>query len=130
MALQPAPPVRLLIVDPDPLTVRLLRATLAGEGYDIDAAANGAEALQRISKSRPEVVLLELVLPDMHGLDIVLSLKAAPATRGIVVIVVTSRNGDEAEAAAIRAGASGYVRKPIDPIAFPDLVGATLRPAR
>ena len=121
---------RLLIVDPDPLTVRLLRATLAGEGYDIDSAASGAEALQKISISPPEVVLLELALPDMHGMEIVLSLKAAPATRDIVVVVVTRRNGHEAEAAAIRAGASGYVRKPIDPIAFPDLVGATRKPDR
>jgi CheY-like chemotaxis protein len=126
MPLQAAAPARLLIVDPDPASVRLLRATLADQGYEIDAATNGAEALKRISTTPPEVLLLELALPDMHGLDVVVSLKAAPETRDIVVIVVTSRNGQAAEAAAIRAGAAGYVRKPIDPIAFPDVVASAL----
>jgi CheY-like chemotaxis protein len=130
MPLQPSSRARLLIVDPDPISVRLLRATLASEGYDIDVAANGADALRKISTSPPEVVLLELALPDMHGLDLLLTLKAATATRDIVVIVVTSRNGHEAEAAAMGAGASGYVRKPIDPIAFPDFVASTVKPDR
>jgi CheY-like chemotaxis protein len=128
MPLAPVAATRLLIVDPDRLSVRLLRATLAGEGYDIDAAATGTEALQKISSWGPKVVLLELALPDMRGLDVVLSLKAALATRDTVVVVVTSRNGHEVEAAAIRAGASGYVQKPIDPIAFPKFLGSKLGP--
>lgn len=126
MAPPPSPPLRLLIVDPDPLSVRLLRATLADAGYEIDSARSGTEALQRISILAPQVLLLEPALPDMAGLDLIVSLKAAATTRDIVVIVVTSRNGHEAEAAARRGGASGYVRKPIDPIAFPDLIGAIL----
>lgn len=123
-------PARLLIVDPDPLSARLLRATLAEEHYVIDVAVSGADALRKIAASPPKVLLLELALPDMPGLELVLSLRAAPETRDIVVIVVTSRNGHEAETAALRAGASGYVRKPIDPIAFPDFMGSTLKPPR
>lgn len=119
-------PTRLLIVDPDPLSVRLLRATLADAGYEIESARSGTDALHKISITTPHVLLLEPALPDMSGLELIVSLKAAATTRDIVVIVVTSRNGHEAEAAARRGGASGYVRKPIDPIAFPDLIGSIL----
>lgn len=121
---------RLLIVEPDPMSARLLRATFASEPYEIEVAVSGAEALQKIASSPPEVVLLELGLPDMAGADLVVSLKASPSTRDIVVIIVTGKNGHEAEAAARRAGAAGYVRKPIDPVTFPELVDSTRKIVR
>ena len=119
----PAPKGRLLIVDADPLSVRLLQATLAHEAYEIDAAGSGQAALSKIKSQLPAVLLLELALPDMNGIDLITTLKAEPSTRDIVVIVVTSRNGHETEANVLRAGAAAYVRKPIDPIAFPELLG-------
>jgi CheY-like chemotaxis protein len=122
------PNARLLIVDPDALSVRLLRATLAQDSYDIDAASTGQEALSKIAAACPAVLLLELALPDMNGVDLITSLKAEPGTRDIVVIVVTSRNGRETEAEVLRSGAAAYVRKPIDPLAFPGLLGLKLGP--
>jgi len=119
---------RLLIVDSDPLSARLLRATLADENYEIDVARTGREALGKIVALTPAVVLLELALPDMDGVDLITTLKAAPSTRDIVVVVVTSRNGHATEAEVLRSGAAGYVRKPIDPLAFPGMLGPKLAP--
>jgi DNA-binding response OmpR family regulator len=124
----PAQKAPLLIVDPDPLSARLLRATLAQENYDIDVASTGREALRKIVARPPAILLLELVLPDMNGIDLITTLKADPSTRDIVVIVVTSRNGHATEAEALRSGAAAYVRKPIDPIAFPAILGPKLDP--
>jgi len=120
--------IPLLIVEPDPLSARLLQVTLADENYEIDVATTGREALSKIVARPPAVVLLELALPDMNGVDLITSLKASPSTRDIVVIVVTSRNGPATEAEVLRSGATGYVRKPIDPIAFPAILGAKPAP--
>jgi CheY-like chemotaxis protein len=115
--------IPLLIVEPDPLSARLLQVTLADENYDIDVATTGREALSKIVARPPALLLLELTLPDMNGVDLITTLKAAASTRGIVVIVVTSRNGHATEAEVLRSGAAAYVRKPIDPLAFPTLLG-------
>ena len=120
--------IPLLIVEPDPLSARLLQVTLADENYEIDVATTGREALSKIVARPPAVVLLELALPDMNGVDLITSLKASPSTRDIVVIVVTSWNGPATEAEVLRSGATGYVRKPIDPIAFPAILGAKPAP--
>jgi DNA-binding response OmpR family regulator len=118
----PRAKARLLIVDPDVVSVRLLRATLAEDNYEIDAARTGEEAMSKIVAACPAVMLLELVLPDMNGVDLIVKLKARASTRDIVVIVVTTKNGPETEAAVLRAGATAYVRKPIDALAFPGLL--------
>ena len=118
----------MLIVEPDHLSARLLQATLADENYDIDVASTGREALTKIVAQTPAVLLLELALPDMNGIDLITTLKADPSTRDIVVIVVTSRNGHATEADVLRSGAAAYVRKPIDPLAFPGILGPMLVP--
>jgi CheY-like chemotaxis protein len=95
--------IPLLIVEPDPLSTRLLQVTLAEENYDIDVATTGREALSKIIARPPVVLLLELALPDMNGVDLITTLKAAASTRDIVVIVVTSRNGHATEAELLRS---------------------------
>ena len=108
-----------LLVDDDPMSVRLLRAALSAEGCSLDAAASGKEALEKILECRPDLVVLDLILPDFAGLDLIRTLKADEATRDIVIVVVTTRNGPTTEAAVLQAGASAYVRKPIDPLVLP-----------
>lgn len=117
---------RVLIVDDDPASVRLLRATLADEGCLLDSADTGKAALKSIERDRPHLVLLDLILPDTNGLDLIRTLRADPATRDIVIVVVTGHNGHATEAAALQAGCSAYVRKPLDPITLPQLLASTL----
>ena len=114
--------LRVLLIDDDAMSVRLLRAALTGEGCSLDAAASGKEALARILETRPDLVVLDLILPDIAGLDLIRTLKADELTRDIVIVVVTTRNGHTTEAAVLQAGASAYVRKPIDPLVLPAIL--------
>ncbi len=100
---------RILVIDDEPQLVRALRTTLEGAGYLVDTATSGAEALTAASFRPPDVILLDLVLPDMRGTDVCRELRrwtAAP-------IVLVSAVDDEVEkVAALDAGADDYVTKP------------------
>ena len=99
----------ILIVDDEPPIRRLLRTTLAAHEYRIVEAANGAEALSAMRHHRPDLVLLDLGLPDVDGLELIGRLRDL----GHVPIVVLSSRGDEAaKVIALDAGADDYVTKP------------------
>jgi two-component system, OmpR family, KDP operon response regulator KdpE len=101
--------VKILVVDDEPQILRALRTTLRGAGYDVKTAATGEEALASAAADPPEAVILDLVLPDLHGTDVCRELRKwsdAP-------ILVLSAVGDEQEkVAALDAGADDYVTKP------------------
>lgn len=82
---------RLLVVEDDPSVRGLLRTLLAAEGYQVTVAADGLAALDQASAQRPELILLDVVLPDLGGVRVVEELRADPALAGIPVLVVTGR---------------------------------------
>jgi two-component system, OmpR family, KDP operon response regulator KdpE len=100
---------QVLVVDDEPQILRALRTTLRGAGYEVTTAATGEDALAAAAADPPEAVILDLVLPDMHGTDVCRELRRwtdAP-------ILVLSAVGDEQEkVAALDAGADDYVTKP------------------
>jgi two-component system, cell cycle response regulator DivK len=120
---------RVLVVDDNPLNVELARAVLAADGFEVDAAADAAEAAQRIHLFRPALVLMDVQLPGVDGLTLTRQIKADPATRGIVVLAFTAyaMKGDEAK--MLQAGCDGYLSKPIDVGSFAAAVRARLPPA-
>jgi two-component system KDP operon response regulator KdpE len=100
---------RVLVVDDEPQLLRALRTTLEGSGYTVDTAENGEAALAAVSIRAPDVILLDLVLPDMRGTDVCREVRLWSA----VPIVLVSAVDDEAEKiAALDAGADDYVTKP------------------
>jgi len=100
---------RILVVDDEPHILRALQATLRGAGYDVVAAATGEEALRSAAVRPPKAVILDLVLPDRHGLEVCRELRAWSKA----AILVLSAVGDECEkVAALDAGADDYVTKP------------------
>jgi two-component system, cell cycle response regulator DivK len=116
----------ILIVDDNVQNLKLARVILANEGYDVRTAADAEEALALLRTSRPLVILMDLQLPGMDGLQLTRQLKADRATRGIQVIALTAyaMKGDEEKAFA--AGCDGYVSKPIDTERLPELVRSHL----
>lgn len=103
--------MKALIVDDDPGIRRFLRIGLKTEGYEVLEAASGREALRVVSARRPDVVVLDLGLPDMDGQDLV------PAIRGVsdaVLIVLSVRDAQREKIAALDAGADDYLTKPFD----------------
>ena len=117
---------RILIVDDNVQNLKLARVILANEGYDVLTAADAEDALALLRTARPKLILMDIQLPGMDGLQLTRQLKADPSTRSIAVIALTAyaMKGDEEKALA--AGCDGYVSKPIDTDHLPEIVRAHL----
>jgi two-component system cell cycle response regulator DivK len=114
-------PPLILIVDDDERNLKLARDVLRGAGLRTVEARDGSEAIARAVERLPNVVLLDLQLPDMHGTDVARELKRNPRTEGIPLVAVTAlRPVDGGWLSA--AGFNGYLGKPIDVAAFPEQV--------
>ena len=120
----PGEPV--IIIDDHPINLRLLEIVLGEEGYDVRTAADAEEALALLETFRPRLIMTDIRLPGMNGLELTRRLKADPATRDIIIIAVTSCavKGDDAKAFA--AGCDDYLTKPISTVSLPGLVARHL----
>jgi two-component system, cell cycle response regulator DivK len=116
----------ILIVDDNPTNLKLARVLLRTQGFEVLTAGNAVEALDVMRTCRPRLILMDLQLPGMDGLELTRRLKADPATRSILIIAVTAyaMKGDAERTAA--AGCDGYVPKPIDVDSLPDRIRAWL----
>lgn len=104
----------ILIVDDNPHNLKLARVVLSQEGHDVRTASDAEQALELLEQFHPRVVLMDIQLPGMDGLELTRRLKADPARRDIVIIALTAyaMKGDEEKARA--AGCDGYLSKPVD----------------
>ena len=105
----------ILVVDDDPKVVRVVEINLAQEGYQIRTAADGEEALAAVARERPDLVLLDVMMPRMDGFEALKRLKADPATAEIPIIMLTARAQDEDVFEGYGTGAQWYLTKPFDP---------------
>lgn len=105
---------RILVVDDNPAGVDLMRAQLDGEGYSIDSAGDGEQALEKVSETTPDLVILDIMLPKMSGFEVCKRIKGNEATRSIPVIMVTALNDMESRAKGITAGADEFLSRPVD----------------
>ena len=116
----------ILIVDDNPQNLKLAKVILCAEGYDVKTAIDAEDALSVLRGFTPRLILVDVQLPGMDGLELTRQLKADPARRDIVIIAVTSyaMKGDDQKAFA--AGCDGYMSKPIDIDALPRVVAEHL----
>lgn len=112
----------ILIVDDNPVNLKLIRILLTGEGYDVHTANDAEEAIRLLRELRPRVILMDIQLPGMDGLALTRRLKADPTTRDIMIIGLTAyaMKGDEEKMLA--AGCDGYIAKPIDTRTLPGVI--------
>jgi putative two-component system response regulator len=104
----------ILIVDDESRNVRLLEALLRPEGYLTRSAASGKEALASIEQQAPDLILLDIMMPEMTGYEVAGVLKANPGTANIPIIMVTALTDRDARLAGLNAGAEEFLTKPID----------------
>jgi CheY-like chemotaxis protein len=116
----------ILVVDDQPANLKLARVMLASEGYEVRTAADAEEALTVLRDFRPRLILMDIQLPGMDGLELTRRLKADPATRDVVILAMTAyaMKGDDEKALA--AGCDGYVSKPIDTRTVPGVIATHL----
>ncbi len=103
---------RVLVVDDEPDAVDLLQEFLAGKGYEVVTACNGEEALERVKADRPHVILLDVRMPRMNGLEVLRQVRQIDKEVG--VIMVTAVNEEDTGRQAMALGAFDYVVKPLD----------------
>jgi two-component system cell cycle response regulator DivK len=114
----------ILIVDDNLINLKLARVTLAAEGYQVRTAEDAAEALAVLKEFRPRLILMDIQMPGVDGLELSRRLKTAPETKDIVIVALTAyaMKGDAEKALA--AGCDGYISKPVDTRTLPGRVAA------
>jgi putative two-component system response regulator len=110
----PQRPATILIVDDEAPNVKLLETLLHAEGYATVVARNGSEALALAAAQNPDLILLDVMMPDMDGFETVARLKADPRTQPVPVIMVTALDDRNSKLRALEAGAEEFLSKPID----------------
>jgi two-component system alkaline phosphatase synthesis response regulator PhoP len=112
--------MKLLIADDEPAVRALVHVTLEGEEYEILEAADGLEALEVARDESPSLVLLDIMMPRLDGLEVCRQLKSDPDTSDIVVVMLTAQAQDRDQGLA--AGADDYFTKPFSPLALLNMV--------
>lgn len=106
---------RVVIADDDPDIRRLVEMTVTNAGCDVTVASDGEEALERVRDSRPDLVILDVLMPRMDGWEVARALKSDPATREVPVMFLTSRGQEHDVLEGFDSGAVDYMVKPFSP---------------
>ena len=105
---------RILVVDDNEINLDLIGRILQLEGYEVVTAESGAEALQKIAQSKPDMAVLDMMMPDMDGLELCRRLRQLPACANIPIIMLTASSSEEDKVHARQAGANDLLGKPFD----------------
>ena len=117
----------ILIVEDEEDVMELIRYNLAKEGFNCDAAYNGREALKKVQETLPDLVLLDLMLPEVDGLEVCKRLKSSPQTEHIPIVMVTAKSDEADIVKGLELGADDYITKPFSPRVLAARVKAVLR---
>src|SRR5215467_4612208 len=107
-------PPRILVVDDNPSNVDILRARLSTHGYEIVTAADGEEGLAAVREHLPDLILLDVMMPKLDGIEVCRRLRADASMPFIPVILVTAKSDPKDVVAALEAGGDEYLTKPVD----------------
>ena len=105
---------RILIVDDSPTEVHVLKGMLDKNGFDVLTAANGEEGIARAKKERPDLILMDVVMPEMNGFEACQELRRQEVTKTTPIIMVTTRGEGENVETGFRSGCSDYITKPVN----------------
>jgi len=106
---------KILVVDDDPDIVEILRYNLSLAGYDVKSASNGKEAIKKAKIFLPEIILLDVMMPEMDGIEACSLIKEIPSLTNTRIIFLSARNEDYTQISAFDAGADDYISKPVKP---------------
>ena len=117
---------RILVADDDPSILRLLQLNFELEGFEVETAADGEEALAQAMAGSPDVIVLDVMMPGLDGWEVCRRLKEDAKMHGVPVILLTALGQERERRHGLAVGASDYVMKPFDPDHLVDVVKGTL----
>lgn len=117
-----------LLIEDEPNIAEAIRFILMRDGWQVSAEADGAGALERVREARPALLILDLMLPGMSGLEILAALRADPATAALPVLMLSAKGQARDREAAVRAGADVFMTKPFSNAEMLAQVRALARP--
>ena len=120
----------ILVVDDDPDIARFVEVNLRSAGYDVAVAADGEEALEKAGELRPDLVLLDVMMPRIDGFEVAQRLRKNPQTANTSIIMLTAKALSADKVTGLQSGADDYIIKPFDPIELLARVKGTLRRAK
>jgi class 3 adenylate cyclase len=120
-------PPRILVVDDSPANVEILQMRLQAQGYEIKTAADGEEALTAVREHQPDLILLDVMMPRLDGIEVCRRLRADPALPFVPIILVTAKADSKDVVAGLDAGGDEYLTKPVDQAALVGRVKSMLR---
>jgi len=106
---------KILIVDDDPDIIEILTYNLSNEGYNVKSAVNGIEAIKKAKKFIPDIILLDVMMPEMDGIETCSNLREIESLSKSMIIFLSARGEDFTQIAAFDAGADDYINKPVKP---------------
>ena len=121
---------RILVVEDNAKNLKLLRDVLQFSGYDVAEARSGEEGVELAGKRTPDLILMDLQLPGIDGIEALRLLRANPTTRSVPVVAVTAFAMKQDRSRVLLAGFDGYVEKPVSVRALPSQVKSFLRPEK
>jgi two-component system alkaline phosphatase synthesis response regulator PhoP len=118
---------KILLVDDEPDILEFVGYNLKKEGYQVYSASNGIEAIQIAKKEKPNLILLDVMMPDMDGIETCREIRDIDGLKNVLVAFLTARNEDYSQIAGFDAGADDYINKPIKPRVLISRINALLR---
>ncbi len=118
---------KILVVDDEPDIVELIAYNLKREGYQVYTAANGQEAVTTAKKTMPDLIILDVMMPKMDGIEACRIMRAMPEFKSTFMVFLTARSEEYSEIAGFNVGADDYIAKPIKPRALLSRINAILR---
>jgi len=119
--------IKILLVDDEPDILEIISYNLSAEGYQIITAENGLEAVKKAKKELPQLVILDVMMPEMDGIEACELIRKDPNLKNVVITFLTARGEDYSQLAGFDAGADDYITKPIKPKVLISKVKALLR---
>ena len=119
--------IRILLVDDEPDILEIVGVNLSAEGYKISTASNGLEAVKRAKKELPHLIILDVMMPGMDGIEACEKIREIPELKEVIITFFTARSEDYSMVAGYEAGADDYITKPIKPKVLVSKVKSLLR---
>ncbi len=119
--------IKILLVDDEPDILEIVGYNLSSEGYQVITAENGVEAVKKAKKELPQLIILDVMMPEMDGIEACETIRKHPELKDVVITFLTARGEDYSQVAGFDAGADDYITKPIKPKVLVSKVKALLR---